>query len=283
MLQFVYDPPLNPTLHPSQFKNTVSCCKSSVQVVWYHKWQLFYCWDIKLFSILRGLWHKIDIWNDGHKNWQNWETDVWQRQDRPALNCLCKRSSSKFPCPSTFVLHFQTLFVLTFWSPASFLASSSLQPFVSFSPHLSSSSFCLLSSSTALWVSLSHHYSLSLPSHSLLGISLLAQFTQPAHFMSLIPFLSVFTGLGAGIDLLSVSPIICFLSYSQLCRLLLVASWWHITISHFRFSFIHLALLPPPTFYLNLSFPVFFLCLPALLCFFLLFFSFLYFFSFLSS
>lgn len=49
----------------------------------------------------------------------------------------------------------------------------------------------LLSSRTALLVSLSRRCSLSLPPRSLLGISLLVQFSPPTHFMSLIPFLTV--------------------------------------------------------------------------------------------
>lgn len=62
--------------------------------------------------------------------------------------------------------------------------------------HLSLYSFSpppspLLSSCTALLVSLSRCCSLSLPSYSLLRISLLVQFSPPTHFMSLIPFLTV--------------------------------------------------------------------------------------------
>lgn len=99
--------------------------------------------------------------------------------------------------PTFFLSHLQTLYFLTLCSPTVFLASRHFYinlftgPLSSFAPSLQSqlSSF-FICPHRSLGV-LSHHYCLCLPSFSLLGISVFAQFSYPTHFMNLIPFLTV--------------------------------------------------------------------------------------------
>lgn len=80
---------------------------------------------------------------------------------------------------STFDSHLEILLALTL-CPCTYLSIPSVRL-----PVL----FYLLAQLS--WSPPSRCCSLSLPSHSLLGISLLVQFSPPTHFMSLIPFLTV--------------------------------------------------------------------------------------------
>lgn len=111
-----------------------------------------------------------------------------------------------------------------------------------------------------------HTITLSLPYHSLLGISLLPQFTQPAHFMSLIPFLTVCLQVWGQVSIYSL----CF-SHHLFPFLLTALSLapCSLVMAHHNLSFslfIHpLGSSSSTDFYFNLSFPV--LCLPTLLCF----------------
>lgn len=126
-----------------------------------------------------------------------------------------------------FLSHLQALYFLTLCSPTVFLASRHFYinlftgPPSSFAPSLQSQLSSFLSSPTAPLGVLSHHYCLCLPSLSLLGISVFAQFSYPTHFMNLIPFLTVCFQVWGQILICLLPLPHHLLSRSQLCSLII--------------------------------------------------------------